>query len=374
MRGLWGALIALWVCLPMPLNAQSLDFTPQERAAILQHGPWPPRPSADTSNRYTGDARAAALGRQLFADARLSANGRIACASCHVPGRAFQDGRALAVGLSLGMRNTPGLFDVSHQRWFGWDGASDSLWAASLRPIIAPHEMGSSAAAVARFVRSDGGLRREFEGVFGPTPVDDEQVLVRVAKALAAFQATLQSPRTAFDHFRDALARGDAAAAAAYPTAAQRGLRLFVGEGRCNVCHAGPLFTNAEFADVGIPFFVPAGVDPGRYGGIQALRGSRHNRLGPFADDAGAGAVATRHVDLAPRHFGEFKVPGLRQLVHTAPYMHNGSLPTLADVVRHYSELNEERLHADGERILRPLQLSPEAASDLEAFLRSLSR
>ena len=85
-------------------------------------------------------------------------------------------------------------------------------------------------------------------------------------------------------------------------------------------------------------------------------------------------AVSTRHVLIEPRHFGEFRLPGLRQLQRTAPCMHNGSLGTLADVVRHCSELNEERLHADGERILRPLKLSPAQASDWVAFLRSLSR
>lgn len=100
------------------------------------------------------------------------------------------------------------------------------------------------------------------------------------------------------------------------------------------------------------------------------------NRLGPH-DDAGAAdarAVATRHVIIEPRHFGEFRVPGLRQLVHTAPYMHDGSLASIEDVVQHYSALNEERLHADGERILRRLDLTLQQAADLAAFLRSLSR
>ena len=101
------------------------------------------------------------------------------------------------------------------------------------------------------------------------------------------------------------------------------------------------------------------------------------NRLGPY-NDAGAAqdprAVSTRHVVREHRNFGEFKVPGLRQLAHTAPYMHSGSLATIEDVVRHYDRLDEERLHADGERILRPLNLSPEAASDLATFLKSLSR
>ena len=98
------------------------------------------------------------------------------------------------------------------------------------------------------------------------------------------------------------------------------------------------------------------------------------NRLGPF-NDAGpddARAVTTRHVVQLHRHFGEFRVPGLRELPATAPYMHDGSLATIEDVVRHYSELDEERLHADGERILRRLNLSPEQSADLAAFLRTL--
>ena len=198
---------------------------------------------------------------------------------------------------------------------------------------------------------------------------------VNLAKALAAYQATLVSPRTPFDDFRDALARGDTVAAARYPLAAQRGLRLFIGEGRCCVCHAGPQFSNGEFADIGVPFFTREGVDAGRWAGITAVQSSRSNRLGPMSD-AGpddARAVGTRHVVLEPRHFGEFRVPGLRQLQHTAPYMHDGSLPSIEDVVQHYSALNEERLHADGERILRPLRLDDRAAADLAAFLRSLS-
>jgi len=119
---------------------------------------------------------------------------------------------------------------------------------------------------------------------------------------------------------------------------------------------------------------VRGGVDNGRYAGIQRLRADPHNLLGRDNDDAsGASAEKTRHVRLQPRNFGEFKVPSLRNVAKTAPYMHDGSLPTLADVVKHYSELNEDRLHTEGERILRPLRLSPQAAADLVAFLESLS-
>lgn len=357
-----------------------LDFSAQERARIASHGPWPPKPAQDPANRADGQPAAVAWGRQLFFDPRLSASGRVSCATCHQPARAFQDGQRTARGPTAdrgGLRNTPGLLDAAQHRWLGWDGAHDSLWAASLAPLLADREMAQTAAGLAERVRADAVLSRRYRATFGrAAPADDETVLVDVAKALAAYQATLQSARTAFDAFRDALLRGDTRAAARYPVAAQRGLKLFIGDARCSVCHAGPAFSNGEFADIGVPFFVRGGVDPGRHGGLLKLQSSRMTRLGGY-NDAGVEdprAVSTRHVVTEPRHFGEFRVPGLRQLVHTAPYMHNGSLHTLQDVVRHYSELNEERLHADGERILRPLKLSPAQAADLVAFLRSLSR
>jgi cytochrome c peroxidase len=348
-----------------------LDFSAEERARILSHGPWPPAPLADASNRLDGQPAAIELGRRLFFDPALSASGPLACASCHQPARAFTDGQATA----RGGRNTPSLLDAGQRRWFAWDGAHDNLWSASLAPLLAGHEIAATPATLAQRIQRDDELGGRYRALFGE-PVADAALPVNLAKALAAWQATLVSPRTPFDDYRDALARGDDRAAARYPEAARRGLRLFIGEGRCGVCHAGPAFSNGEFADVGVPFFVPGGVDSGRWGGIERLRASRSNRLGPLSD-AGADdprAVGTRHVVREPRHFGEFKVPGLRQLVPTAPYMHNGSLATIEDVVRHYSKLDEERLHADGERILRPLNLTAEQAADLAAFLRSLSR
>jgi len=362
-----------------------LDFTPDERAQILSHGPWPPPVAPDAANRALGRPAAVAWGRDLFHDKRLSRSGQVSCASCHVPKQAFQDGLPTARAgddATPGRRNTPSVLDSDLQRWFGWDGAHDSLWAASLAPLLARDEMGQGVADLAALVRRTADLQRGYRRAFAQAPpAEDEQLVVDVAKALAAYQATLRSPRTPFDDFRDALARGDVRAASRYPAAAQRGLRLFIGQGRCSVCHAGPAFSNGEFADIGVPFFVPGGVDPGRHGGLQALQASRMNRLGPFNDAQVHGpklpdprAVTTRHVVIEPRHFGEFRVPGLRQLTRTAPYMHNGSLATVEDVVRHYDQLNEDRLHADGERILRRLDLRPAQAADLAAFLRSLSR
>jgi len=351
-------------------------FSDVEVQRILRHGPWPPPWAPDPSSRVSGRAAAAALGERLFFDPRLSGGGTVSCATCHRPERRFTDGRPRAEGLAAVDRNTPALANVRWQRWFGWDGAGDSLWAESSRPILDPREMGGSARGVADLVRADPDLGRGWVRAFGAAPgPDDLGVLVDAAKALAAYQETLVSGRTPFDAFRDALAQGDVAAARRYPLAAQRGLRLFVGRGACHLCHLGPAFTSGEFQDVGIPFFVaPGRVDPGRYEGVKRLRANPFNLLGPHSDDpARTTATGTRHVRLEHRNWGEFKVPSLRDVAHTAPYMHDGSLATLRDVVRHYSELDESRLHVHGERILRPLRLTDAEAEDLVAFLRSLS-
>ena len=347
-----------------------------QRRAILALGPWPVARGNDPSNRVSGNANAVALGSALFVDARLSRDGTQACSSCHRPEAAFTDGRPHPRGTGTLGRNTTTLLNLRGQRWYGWDGANDNLWAQSLRPLLDAQEMGGDVKHIADVVRGDANLRGRYVAVFGRAPpADDEVVAIDVAKALAAYQETLVTGRTSFDGFRDALARGDADALARYPAAARRGLVIFIGTGRCTTCHGGPKFSNDEFGDVGIAYFVaPGQVDAGRHEGIRRLKASRYNLLGAFNDDpARSTATGTRYVALEHRNFGEFKVPSLRNVARTAPYMHNGSVATLRDVVRHYSELDENRLHADGERILQPLGLSASEMDDLVAFLESLS-
>ena len=158
------------------------------------------------------------------------------------------DGRARALGAEAGARNTPSLLNVRLQHWFGWDGANDSLWSQSIRPMLDVREMRSDAAHVAQALRDDETLKRLYALAFGHAPpADDETALVDAGKALAAYQETLTSDRTPFDAFRDALTHGDRAAAERYPVAAQRGLRLFIGRGQCIACHAGPNFSDGEF-------------------------------------------------------------------------------------------------------------------------------
>lgn len=355
------ALFALVLAWP----AQAFDAA--EREAILLHGPWPPEGAPDPSNRASGDPAAIALGRKLFFDVRLSRDLDRACASCHLPAQAFADGRPRGEGLGPLDRNTIALANLQGRRWYGWDGKSDSLWAQSLHPIVDDRELAASALLLR------DRLAPEHDAVFGPAD-DDETFLVDIAKALAAYQETLVTPRGAFDDFRDALEAGDAAGIAAYPAAAGRGLRLFVGRGQCSVCHFGPAFSNGEFDSVGINYFLgPDGVDRGRHGGITALRASPFNLLGRHNDDAARTTAApTTHVALLHRNWGEFRVPSLRGVKASAPYMHDGSLATLADVVRHYSGIDLDRLHQDGQLTLQPLHLTEAEIADLVAFLETL--
>ncbi|HWE19834.1 MAG TPA: cytochrome c peroxidase [Hyphomicrobiaceae bacterium] len=359
---------------------QVLSFTANERAAILAHGPWPQPMPPDPSNRVAAKPAAIAFGRRLFFDTRLSADGQRSCATCHDPAKAFADGRprSLGIGGAVVDRNAIALANLRLNRWFGWDGAGDSLWAQSIRPILDSKELALTPDDLRRRVAEDAPLSSAYAQVFGSAAEADQPalVLVNVAKALAAFQETIVTGRTAFDDFRDALERNDTDAMRRYPVAAQRGLKIFVGKGQCSVCHFGPNFTNGEFDTVGLPHFAEKGrVDTGRHGGIAALATSPFTLLGRYNDDPkGAPGLATRHVEPLHRHWGEFRVPSLRSVARTAPYMHDGSLATLADVARHYSEVNEERLHGlPGQSLIRPLRLTPQEQADLAAFLESLS-
>ncbi|MEM7750627.1 MAG: cytochrome c peroxidase, partial [Pseudomonadota bacterium] len=334
-----------------PASANELLLSKDAIAKVLRHGPWPMPAKVDASNRVSGKAAAIDLGRALFFEKRLSSSGTVACSSCHQPERGWTDGKARAGGLARLDRNTQSLFNVRYNRWFGWDGRNDSLWGHSLGPILDKREMGMTAEAVAAFILGDQAYTQQYETVFqrAASEASAADLLVDLAKAMAAFQETLVSGQTEFDAFRNALARGDLKSAARYPKPAQRGLDIFVGRGKCHFCHSGPLFTNGEFANAGMRYFIgPGKVDEGRFGGINKVRASPFNLLGRYNDDPKRTAAwATRQVKQTHNTFGEFKVPSLRNLLKTAPYMHDGSLATLEDVVKHYSNIDLERLHSD---------------------------
>lgn len=369
--------VATWTSAADDRSGTAPIFSETEIRAILSHGPWPMPAVRDRSNRVSGKPEAIELGTRLFFDERLSTVGDTSCASCHVPERNWTDNERRAIGRVVVDRNTPTLTNLRGSRWYGWDGGADSLWSQSLRPMLDQRELGATPQHVAALVRNDEQLACRYRRTFGSAPAasDDEAVFVNVGKALAAFQETLVSGRTPFDVFRDALARGERPAQGVYAEAAQRGLKIFIGKGGCTNCHAGPNFTNGEFFSTGLSRFQPMGKsDPGRVEGVRKVLASRFNLLGPYNDDAsGESAAQTRSLVLDKRTAGEFKVPSLRNLVLTGPYGRDGSIDSLADVIRHYSQLDPRRLHAKDSARGTPLALSAEEQKDLVIFLESLS-
>lgn len=355
----------------------NLAFTDSEIRIILSHGPWPAPAPRDVTNRVSGNPHAIEFGTRLFFDQRLSGHGKVACGSCHVPERNWTDNLRRGVGMAEVNRNTPTLMNLRAGHWYGWDGGADSLWSQSLRPMLDERELAATPRHVAQLVRNDEQLACRYRKAFGaaPSPGDNEAVFVNIGKALASFQETLVSGRTSFDQFRDALARGDAPSSWRYSEPAQRGLRIFIGKGACTNCHAGPNFTNGEFFKTGLSRVAPLGKpDPGRLEGVQRLLQSRFNLLGAYNDDAsGASAARTRQVSIEKGSFGEFKVPSLRNLVLTAPYGRDGSVETIAEVVRHYADLDPARLHAKDGKPAVPLKLTQREQTDLVVFLESLS-
>lgn len=348
--------------------ADDVVFTEAEVRAILSHGPWPAPATRDPSNRASGNRAAIEFGERLFFDTRLSATGKFACVTCHVPERNWTDNRSRGVATAEVDRNTPTLMNVRLGRWFGWAGGADSLWSQSIRPILDARELGVSARHVAELVRKDDQLACRYRRSYGvpPSPADDEALLVDVGKALAAFQETFESPATPFDRFRNALARGEPIRSELYPDSARRGLRLFIGKGNCTTCHSGPNFSSGEFHDNGFSTHATrARIDHGRIEGLKEAQASRFNLLGTYNDDPGK--IAAERVKAAgePGAPSAFKVPTLRHLMLTAPYGHHGDIETLADVVRHYSERGSNRL--------KPLKLTAAEQTDLVVFLESLS-
>jgi cytochrome c peroxidase len=355
--------------------AASAMLSADETRAVLALGPWPPVMPRDPGNRVSGNAKAIELGRQLFRDPRMSPVGYIACVTCHQPDRAFTDIKARAHGLADLPRNTPALINLGAQRWYGWGGASDSLWMASIKPILDAREFDGNLALVTRLFTRDPELAHCYRRVFGVSPlVQPQRTVVNVGKALAAYVETLATARTPFDDYRDALARGDHAQAQAYPAPARRGLQLFVGRAGCVSCHGGPNFSDGDFhAGVAPADDTSAAVarslsDSGRLGDARYLLASRFNLQGAYNDDpARTNTVATRQLALQPRLNGRFRTPSLRNVAVTAPYFHNGQTEDLRDALQHPQRLASP---ADG-AVAAPLA-GPDV-DDLAAFLATLT-
>jgi len=362
-----------------------------------------PPPPASPSNRVADDPRAVALGRRLFFDAGLSADGRISCASCHDPARYFTDGRSTSMGLGATSRNAPTVVGAAYSPFLYWDGRRDSLWSQALTPLEASAEMGSTRLEVARRVTTHESHAADYRALFGAPPDlsraaglparagpfgDPEAraawralppetrravdgVFADVGKAIAAYERTLLPAPSRFDRYVGHLLAGDAEAAGRVLDADEvAGLRLFIDPARtmCLRCHNGPLLSNQAFHDVatgrlgGVP-------DLGRSIGLEALFLDPFNCLGPHSDagpdDCGELRFLNRRE--GARLTGAFKTPSLRGVSRTAPYLHNGALASLDEVVAHYREPPES---ASSE--LLPLALEDAEARQLVAFLRTL--
>ena len=358
------------VCVGAPFDAAA-------PAKLLAHGPWPAATARDPSNRVSGRAEAIEFGYRMFREPRFSPNGYVACISCHQTDRDFTDAIARAQGLAPVGRNTPALANLRLVHWFGWDGASDSLWMASLRPILDAREIGSDAGRVAHVVRIGDGHACRYRRSFGawPSAHADLTVMVNVAKAIAAFAETLVTGPTPFDRYRDALAQGDDAGAARYPPAAQRGAELFVGRARCANCHAGANFTDGAFHRTGSGDAVAShGVDAGREDGLARWRLSAFNRFGRFSEVRVRPAAADLSAigDTAQR--GRFRTPSLRNVAVTPPYMHDGSVDTLDEAVTHHARAAGALEPADEPgQVPRAEALSTREVADLVAFLETLT-
>lgn len=392
-----------------PPAADPMAFTDAERAALLSLSPKPPLPP-DTTNRVADDERAAELGHRLFFDVRLSGNGAVACATCHVPGLGFQNARRFGEGVGITTRNVPTVWNSAHERWFFRDGRADSAWAQALGPLENAREHGSSRVALVRVVATSPDLRSRYEAIFGPLPpVEDlarfpehgrpdaherwhphvapwnamtqrdrdaiDAAFANLGKAIAAYERRLVGGEAPFDRFVRGLREGDEALMASLPPAAVRGARIFAGKGRCLTCHHGPLLTDLEFHDLYLanPILPPR--DTGRFRGVELVLRDPFNAKGPHSDDReGAGAAKLEYLAQRPENWGQFKTASLRNVALTAPYMHDGRFESLADVIRYYRTFEGAVPPSPhGERTLQRVDLTDAEGSDLVAFLEALS-
>jgi len=281
------------------------------------------------------------LGRWLFFDARLSADGTVSCATCHRPEHAFSEPTPTSTGIrgQKGARKAPSIVNVAFATLdhYFWDGRAASLTEQAKGPIANPIEMGTTHAAVVATLSGIAGYRAAFAAVYGDGPIDMD----RVADAIAAYETTRLSGGSAYDRW----VAGDRTALSEKALA---GREIFFGRGKCAECHAGRNFSDGRFHVVGVGWTPPAEASAG---------------AGTFAD-SGRFAVTKEPADL-----GAFKTPGLRDVSKHAPYMHDGSAKNLEDAVRVYVHRRDVPNLA---RAVADADLNCDDVAPLAAFLRAL--
>ena len=276
-----------------------------------------------------------ALGKTLFFDPILSLDSSLSCASCHKPAFAFADTIPFSIGFhgNKGARNTPSVMNMSDRSSFFWDGRAASLQAQALFPMSDTNEMALPVVIAVKRLQRSPVYRKLFYQAFHQLPNK-----TNIGLALAAFEKTLETSHTANDRWING--QEDAM------TEQQRNGRVvFRGKGQCFDCHFSPDFTGDEFRSIGL------------------FNGKEWN-------DSGRYKQTRRKSDI-----GKFKVPGLRNVAVTAPYMHDGSFKTLRDVIDYYNEPDKFIPHAlnRDSLLMRPLHLTEQEKQDLEAFLHALT-
>ena len=272
-------------------------------------------------------------------------------------------------------RNTPTLVGAALSPWQFWDGRSDSLWSQALEALESPLDHGMPRTEVIQLIKKK--YRTDYEALFGILPASDDSAAIdraftNVGKAIGAYIARLEPAPGRFDRYVAGLVGSlDSAAPVERLTRTEiAGLKLFISDekGQCISCHNGPLFTNNEFKSINVPDF--SGSDRGRLAGAEEVLRNAFNCLGEFSDseeESCSDLIYIKQND--PELTAAFKVPTLRNLSLTAPYMHSGLFPRLADVLRYYNHpLQRAGDHLD----IVPLDMFPHELEQLEAFLMTL--
>jgi len=407
------ALVVTWAQAATGTPAAGADgWSPDERAVLASLGlnRLPPVP-IDPSNAVERLPAAVELGRRLFGDARFSRNGEVSCASCHDPRKQFQDGVQVGRGVGTGSRRSMPIVGAGHSPWLFWDGRKDSLWAQALGPLEDAVEHASNRTRLVQLVAANH--RRDYEAVFGALPplaglprdagphgdaaeraawaaMDARQrdqvsrVFANMGKAIAAYEKSLSHEPSRLDRYVDAVVTGRATQGILHAQEL-RGLRLFIGKAQCVTCHNGPLLSDRQFHNTGVPPRDPARPDRGRAQATAKVRTDEFNCLGPFSDASPDQCQELRFmVGDDPSLEGAFKTPGLRGVAQRAPYMHAGQFAALEQVVRHYvaappaavgrSELMRRGAggRAAGHDARTPIELTDAEVADLVSFLGTL--
>ncbi len=268
------------------------------------------------------------LGKQLYFDKRLSADNTVSCASCHDPKKGWSNGDSTAVGVGgqRGGRSAPTVLNSGYQKFQFWDGRAATLEQQALGPIANPIEMNLPLEQAVAKVAAIKGYESQFQKVFGQSVTAEN-----IGKAIAAFERTVLSGDAPYDRVR----KGDESALSIQ---AWEGMQLFFGKANCSSCHSGPNFTDNGFHNIGVGF-TKEKPDLGRFE-ITKIEGDK----------------------------GAFKTPTLRDIARTAPYMHDGSVATLEEVVEYYDKGGTPNDYLDEE--LFPLKLSADQKAALVAFLK----